>query len=107
MENGKKERRVAKEYSSTKMVQCTMESGSMTSIMVKERSNGNTIKSSIQEISLIVKRLARVNLSSMEMFTRAISSKDNFTEKESISLQMQAKPMKENLIQIIFRDQVR
>ena len=40
-------RHVVKEYSSTKMAQCTMDSGSMISTMAKEQSNGNTIKSSI------------------------------------------------------------
>ena len=43
----------------------------------------------------------------MEMFIRATLLKANSMDKESTTLPMQEKHMKENLIQIIFRDQVR
>lgn len=95
------EKRVDKVYSLINKDPCMRVVGKMINIMEKVLNNGITIKSFTLVILLMVKRLEKVNLSSMVMFMKEISLMENSMEKENTISQSLVKFIRVNFKKII------
>jgi len=71
-----------------------MVSGKPTNNMVKESKLGMKVKVFTKEISWKGRRLERLDMNRMETFMKAISSRENFMEKESTILWILERLMK-------------
>jgi hypothetical protein len=78
--------------------------GLMMHTTAKELNNGTTTKSSTRETLPMDLKQAKVNLNSMEIFTKAILLMDSSMAKENTTLMKRVKSMKEISMKIKFME---